>query len=1014
MSSRPNQVSRLNFIPHNADLMSDGQRYVPVNSLVGPFDLHMSVMQRRLQLGNQLFGEFGKYESDARKAAVAFSYKKLMDVGLRLFDRLHNAPNRLRAKRVFCLVRLTKEAIAAGKDAEWVRNCGDLAEAYSAVDMFSFYFEVVKKTETEEEEDLSADMRDLDDIVAESFKKTEEEKGVVDHKKMREKRARDGFSFAANKNQQSSAYNSQRESCDLSMTFSTSFEFGQMIYGSVGRFFPLHHTDGQKELSELPYAPSRVFNLAAIFDRCQDEGNREECRLPMEFITMSEIHGQCIDLCKGLSFSLLTEDFRRNHFGDLAFPDIRRRTEDYFMPVPDDDTNSAVVDIDLDMSVSTYRVSSFTTAKLRLAPSLLRMNAACGVPTLSRSQKFEIRRKWQVQALVAFKSIFNDRANIAASVKKMVEEWERENEKDHGFGLPDGIPIHGIKLKHYCNLDRQSAYIANLYDFSERLGFFCHHSIFVCMLIDSWFACRKGAEKGPHCILFGGPGSGKSHIMQMVKECLQALENNMFGRQIKSMSRLAWASVDPKKPDNPETMMVQIAIFWDEVPASYLGASDMSSRRGEGDDTVAMMKEMLSAAMLGWSRNIEVMNLDGTKGRGYEEMTINNEPVFFGGMNRAPAEINPAFQRRVCFKTCVQFQRADGVTFEKAKVNETASRKDPERVQWTVALRDNAKLHLLVSTAEFCGIIHPPDLSIWDELEEKFKLEVNKYVQVSNFTDRISDGRTRCTLLTRMIAVFETYQQEDQILTFDRIISMLPEVEMRAIAGERLCLSVLSSLDDTVFPLMHRVVLHAISVKWPDLALEPASDVYQQGGESRGSYAMLPLGVNRPKHREDVVGCARRVIFNELRAIIASETQKYKLDGADALAESAPDHPVLVVKEDSTDQSITVFVSLKRLDTRDMTIDTIIKKMTKRSGGSTQLMMLPYTTGSDEVLPPLPAFCDHGFADGEIMDDAAFERRCEMLFLDPLESRAYHPASKSESADLRHYPKHFAAEIMRS
>ena len=40
-------------------------------------------------------------------------------------------------------------------------------------------------------------------------------------------------------------------------------------------------------------------------------------------------------------------------------------------------------------------------------------------------------------------------------------------------------------------------------------------------------------------------------------------------------------------------------------------------------------------------------------------------------------------------------------------------------------------------------------------------------------------------------------------------------------------------------------------------------------------------------------------------------------------SEYAPDHPVLVVKE-HRDQLITVFVSLQRLETRDMTIDTII------------------------------------------------------------------------------------------
>jgi hypothetical protein len=214
---------------------------------------------------------------------------------------------------------------------------------------------------------------------------------------------------------------------------------------------------------------------------------------------------------------------------------------------------------------------------------------------------------------------------------------------------------------------------------------------------------------------------------------------------------------------------------------------------------------MLSAFVLGWLRNVEVLNKDGTKGRGQEDMTITNEPVFFGGMNRAPADINPAFKRRVCFRTCVQFQRADGVTFEQAKEKEEHTRNDAERIQWVDALRDNAKLHLMAATAEYCGVISPPELAIWSSLTEQFKKAVNRYVSVSNFADRIADAKTRLEILTRMIAVFETYQQEDQVLSFDQIIARLPEVEKRSVAGERLCLTVLSGMDDVVFPLVRPV-----------------------------------------------------------------------------------------------------------------------------------------------------------------------------------------------------------------
>jgi hypothetical protein len=327
-----------------ADQMNDAQRLVAFSALVGPFDYLLSSFERKLQMGNQLMGDMGKFDSNARCAAKAFTSKKLMDVMLRIYDRMHNSPQRLEAKRIFSLVRLKPQAIAEGKDAEWVRNCGDLAEAYAAVDRFSFYFEVIKKNEAEsEEDDITADMRDLDEIVAESFRMVEDDKGPLDPVTWRKKRARDNDCFLANKNQQTETYNAQHDSCDLSMTFSTALEYGQMINGSVGEFYAMSPTDGEKDLADLPYAPSRVFNLSAIAERCNTphaREAREAARLPKEFMTVSEIHGDCIDLCKGLSFTLLTEDFRRSHFGCLAFPDIRRRRDNFRMPVPDDETSA--------------------------------------------------------------------------------------------------------------------------------------------------------------------------------------------------------------------------------------------------------------------------------------------------------------------------------------------------------------------------------------------------------------------------------------------------------------------------------------------------------------------------------------------------------------------------------------------------------------------------------------------------------------------------------------------------
>ena len=71
---------------------------------------------------------------------------------------------------------------------------------------------------------------------------------------------------------------------------------------------------------------------------------------------------------------------------------------------------------------------------------------------------------------------------------------------------------------------------------------------------------------------------------------------------------------------------------------------------------------------------------------------------------------------------------------------------------------------------------------------------------------------------------------------------------------------------------MHKVTLHAISKKWPELHTEPVPDVYVRDGVSLGSYALLPINAQRPKNKEDVNECAKRIVYQELRAVIAGET----------------------------------------------------------------------------------------------------------------------------------------------
>ena len=1009
-----NQVSRLQIHPHISTSMTDENRYVPLKSLVGPFDFPMDYFRKRLQIGNQVFGDFAMFESDPEQKAKAFCHKKMMDTMLLIFEELYyfsEKPRKIKAKGVFCFLH-TKSDAGPEVDARWLRSREDLSESYSMIDKFSFFIEVVR-TNGEEGDSSSNEMSDLDDIVNQAFKTRDTAKRTGDQFEAKKRKVGES-AFDCNENKQNIIYNSSKDSCDLSETFFTPYDFGSMLFATVGPV-PLNASlDLTTSLCDLVYAPSKMFNANSIYQNSLDDSCEEGIRIPDHLIHF-HLGEPCIDLCAGLSFGLLATQFRRSFFLGLGFPDMRVTADASSLRYPDDNAMSASAKIVLDTGVQTYARSSFLVMQQKLLPSVREMVAQCASGSLSSEEKYEIRRSWQTQASIPFKSIFHDSSSVSQSIKYLIHEWEQANDRDHGPGKASGIPIPSVHLEEFKNLDTQQSYLANLYLFAENVGFFCHHSTFIQMLIDSRYACRKGEGKPPHTILFGSPGSGKSHCLNITVKCTQTETQPIFCKPLDNMSALSWATRgDVKNPSNPDTIMTQVCIILDEVKASTLGAGDHI--KGEGSDAVAIMKSMCTKTALSYSRNVEILNQDGTKGRGLEEGTITNECAFFGGMNRPPTAINPAFHRRMCIKACLQFERADGVTFEDAKNRETETANDPNINRWIEALRMNSKLHMVVASAEYCGVIKPPCLKIWDRLVPVFKREVESVTSVDYFGDRLAHGKTRLELITRMIAVFETYQNgEDKILTFDQIVAKLPEVEKRNMAGERLCLAVFSSLEDSVFPLMHKIITNAVKSRWSNLE-QYDGIVHQVNNVPVGHYTKLPIegSKTRPKMKEDGKECALRIVFDEIKHLVNQVMSKYKLSGTDDLAKSAiqelmevksPDHPTIVWKEDmdgDTNGEISIFFSMTRIANADVTVVDVIKKMTKHA---TQLMMVPH---AEPLLPQFPAYHETGTATGDLLDDMFFKKRCLELHLNPNDeaTKKFHPTKRGQNGNnMPHFPK---------
>lgn len=985
------QSSRLSVIPNIENEVSEIERFVPLSSLVGPFEFPLWTFRRKLQQGNQNFGDFALFPSDPVKKAKAFNHKKMMDVMVFLFERMTKAPRNLEAKRVILFVRL-----ADGTTKEYVRETSsDLGDAYSRVVSFMFFIEVFKKGTVEESGEVEcgdADFRDLDDAMSLLF-----ESEIRDKDGKKRKRA----AYFCNRNEtDEETYNLHKESLDLTDIFKSPVDVGRMIealYGNSG----LTRADERKALCDLPYAFSKLFNPAHLYG----EGS---ARMPAEFIEpYHSVNGESLDLCSGLSFSLLSDDFTREVFGRFVFPDIRKVVADFEFPIPDDDTMTSVVDLELDRSVTTKNKSAMVVLRERLAPSHANMVQECK-RAAEEEDKFNARNSWQRKALVPFKALFNSYAAVSPSIRSLIEDWEMKTERD------DGILSPIFELDFPKNLDAQSCYLKALFDFAEESGFYCHHAMWITVLISSRWACRKGKGRGPHMILFGSPGSGKSHIIDLTGECTP----EGFATGMSSMSRLAWAVKDKHNLENPDTCQTQIAFLVDEVPAAYLGANDQK-KQGEGDDAVATMKEMLTNHHLTWRRNIESKTVDGLKTRSLEEGKITNEPVFLGGMNRAPKEINEAFVRRIMFVTCQQFKRGDKVTFEQCKVKGNVAKEDEmSRTNRAIeALKMNAQLHTVVALAEYCKIIKPPCLEAWKEVMPAFKREIEKVTTVQNFDDRLDDAKNRLALMVRMIACFEVYQRRAEgPLTFDQIIDRVLEVEKHTVAGERLCLAMLTGLEDVCFPLMHRIVLQAIKKKWIDLEeCEESQEVYVEDNVSKGRYAKLSLrSVITRARNEDISECVKRALYYELRNIISSETSHYKIKGGAKLAESAieelmtacaPDHPVIVPIENAADARVNVYVSLQRLERVDFGMVDVVKRIAKKG---TQLLMTPYKKEGEElVLPQFPMFVDQD--EGEEVKDAAYaKKRLKGLF----RRHQRQGKEKEEPRADKRYPEEYVAEVL--
>ena len=336
------EVTRLAIQPHLPETMSDDRRYVPLRNLVGPFDFPTKHLRRRLQIGNQLLGEFNPYVTDREKMAQAFCCKKLQDIMLNVFSKLYrcegneNGTNRqIEAKSAFCLVRVRPSAMDDDPEgdlrANWMRTRVDLAESYSIVEKLTFFIEVVRREGADEND--GPGLKDIDDVVQGIFRDLQRDVPSSDENEQR-KRKRSKDIFDANQNNQNALFHCGADSNDLAYTLTNPTDFAAVMHSVVEPVSVNFSTDPKMSLGDLAYAPSKLFDAQRIYELTSEEGHPNADRMPHEFIVDVDGLGTCVDLCAGLSFRVLPTQFQPCHFPQIALPDIRRTRGPTSSPCP--------------------------------------------------------------------------------------------------------------------------------------------------------------------------------------------------------------------------------------------------------------------------------------------------------------------------------------------------------------------------------------------------------------------------------------------------------------------------------------------------------------------------------------------------------------------------------------------------------------------------------------------------------------------------------------------------------
>ena len=212
---------------------------------------------------------------------------------------------------------------------------------------------------------------------------------------------------------------------------------------------------------------------------------------------------------------------------------------------------------------------------------------------------------------------------------------------------------------------------------------------------------------------------------------------------------------------------------------------------------------------------------------------------------------------------------------------------------------------------------------------------------VRHLDDRLDDTKKRLELFLKMHAIKKVFQEENQLLSFDHIIRRLPLTEKFMVATEATCLAFFASLEEVVFPTMHKLVLFGIRHRY-------ARELAEEQGDEEQGYVTLPVASISRKMDDDFKTIGKK----SLQPFVYRETESYMLKKVDDLCMAAIEemldvmvgvdreaHAVLKVAEDDNGR-IKFQVSRMRMENIRKDIGDVLGKCLHRFSPQKNVFLL--------------------------------------------------------------------------